>query len=268
LPFNLEEEYVNTRFRFSSIPVRSLIALAAIAALTAGCGVSKSKYSAMTKERDDAMAKNAQLQTNLDDANKNVATLQSDKATLESDKATLDSKVKEMEATTAEQQKTLDDAKAQYESMIGQMKTELSSGKIEVEQMRDGINVSLAQDILFKSGSADLGKEGKEILLKVAENLKTSPYQVIVNGHTDNQKIGGALAKKYPSNWELGGARAAVIVRLFEGAGVSKERLSAVSYSDSRPREGNETPQGREKNRRIEIRLRPVANAQTAGSSN
>ena len=249
---------MKTRSRFSSLPV---LAIALVALIATGCGVSKSKYTAMTKERDDAIAKSAQLQTNLDAVSK-------DKAQLEADKAAMDAKVKEMEATVAQQQKVVDDAKAQYESMIGQMKSELSSGKIEIEQMRDGINVNLAQDILFKSGSADLDKEGREILLKVAENLKTSPYQVIVTGHTDNQKIGGALAKKYPTNWELGAARAAVIVRTFEQAGVSKDRLAAVSFADSRPRDANETPQGREKNRRIEIRLRPTAGDQTAGGNN
>jgi chemotaxis protein MotB len=228
--------------------------------LATGCGVSKSKYTAMTKERDDAVAKSAQLQTSLDTANQ-------DKTKLEADKATLDGKVKEMEATAAEQQKAIDANKAQYDQMVGKLQGELSSGKIEIEQMRDGINVSLAQDILFKSGSADLDKAGKELLLKVADNLKTSPYQVIVSGHTDNQKIGGALAKKYPSNWELGGARAAVIVRVFQEAGIAKERLAAVSFADSRPRDANETPEGREKNRRIEIRLRPIASEQTAESN-
>lgn len=246
------------RPRFSSLP---LLAFAMLAVLATGCGVSKTKYTAMTKERDDAIAKSAQLQTSLDQATK-------DKAALETEKAALDGKVKEMEATAAEQQKAIDEAKSQYESMVGKLQGELSSGKIEIQQMRDGINVSLAQDILFKSGSADLDKTGRELLLKVADNLKTSPYQVIVSGHTDNHKIGGALAKKYPSNWELGGARAAQIVRVFEDAGISKERLAAVSFADSRPRDANETDEGRAKNRRIEIRLRPTATDQTAGSGN
>ena len=249
---------MNTRSRFSSL-LRNVLAILAVA-LIAGCGVSKSKHTAMTKERDDAIAKSAQLQTNLDQANK-------DKAQLETDKAAMDAKVKEMEATAAAAQAALDETKKQYDGMVSQMQSELSSGKIEIQQMRDGINVSLAQDILFKSGSADLGKDGRELLLKVAENLKSSPYQVNVIGHTDNQKIGGALAKKYPTNWELGAARAAIIVRTFEQAGISKDRLSAVSLADSRPREGNETPEGRERNRRIEIRLRPVPVEQTAGGN-
>jgi chemotaxis protein MotB len=250
---------VNTRSRFSSIPMRSILAILAVT-LIAGCGVSKSKHTAMTKERDDAIAKSAQLQTSLDQANK-------DKAQLEADKAATDAKVKEMEAVAAAAQAALDETKKQYDAMVGQMQGELSSGKIEIQQMRDGINVNLAQDILFKSGSADLGKDGRELLLKVAENLKTSPYQVNVIGHTDNQKIGGNLAKKYPTNWELGAARSAVIVRVFEDAGIAKDRLAALSVADSRPRDPNETDEGRARNRRIEIRLRPVASEQTAGGN-
>jgi chemotaxis protein MotB len=135
-----------------------------------------------------------------------------------------------------------------------------------VQQLRDGISVNLAQDILFKSGSADLDKTGRELLLKVSDQLKASPFQIVVTGHTDNQKIGPALASRYPTNWELGGARSSRIVRLFQEAGIGPERLAAVSFADSRPRESNDTPVGREKNRRIEIRLRPVSSEQSAGA--
>jgi chemotaxis protein MotB len=55
------------------------------------------------------------------------------------------------------------------------------------------------------------------------------------------------------------------MVRLCAGAGIGPERLAAVSFADSRPRESNDTPAGREKNRRIEIRLRPVSTEQSAG---
>ena len=156
--------------------------------------------------------------------------------------------------------------KATYESLVGNLKGELDSGKLQVQQLRDGISVNLAQDILFKSGSADLDKTGRELLLKVSDQLKASPFQIVVTGHTDNQKIGPALAARYPTNWELGGARASRIVRLFEQAGIGAERLAAVSFADSRPRMPNDTPAGREKNRRIEIRLRPVSTEQSAGA--
>jgi chemotaxis protein MotB len=249
---------METRSHFSSIPVRASLMLLMAAALAAGCGVSKSKYENITKERDDLATQNTQLKTNLDQATK-------DKAQLESDKAALDSQVKEMDAKIQEQQAKEAEFKATYDQMIKHMESEMNSGKVEIQQMKDGISVNLAQDILFPSGSADLDKSGKELLLKVSEDLKASPYQVIVTGNTDNQKIGGKLASKYPSNWELGGARASRIVRLFEDSGITKDRLAAVSFADSRPREANETPEGRAKNRRIEIKLRPMETTQTAG---
>ena len=244
-----------------------LAALVALSLSAAGCGVSKSKYADLNKNYDAAMAKNKELQANLDTANK-------DKAQLESDKAALDSQVKDMQSKTeqlntdlAAHQASIDQMKSTYESLIGNLKGELNSGKVEVQQLRDGISVNLAQDILFKSGSADLDKTGRELLLKVSDQLKASPFQILVTGHTDNQKIGGALMAKYPTNWELGGARASSIVRLFEGAGIATDRLAAVSFADSRPRESNDTPEGRSKNRRIEIRLRPVPSDQSAGTA-
>ena len=241
-------------------------ALVAMSLSAVSCGVSKTKYADLNKQYDAAMSKNKQLSADLETANK-------DKAQLQSDKDASDAKIKEMEATAEqlgtklqEQQKSADEMKSTYESLVGNLKGELNSGKVEVQQMRDGISVNLAQDILFKSGSADLDKAGKDLLLKVAEDLKASPFQVLVSGHTDNQKIGGQLAGRYPTNWELGGARAATIVRLFEKAGIDKARMAAVSFADSRPREPNDTPAGRAKNRRIEIRLRPATEGQSASN--
>jgi chemotaxis protein MotB len=242
------------------------VALVALSLSAVGCGVSKTKHADLQKTYDEAIAKNKQLQADLETANK-------DKEQLSSEKAALDTKVKDMEATAQqlgtkleEQQKSAEEMKTTYESLVGNLKGELNSGKIEVQQMRDGISVNLAQDILFKSGSATLDNAGRDLLLKVSDQLKNSPFQIVVTGNTDNQKIGAALAARYPTNWELGGARASRIVRLFEEAGIDKTRLAAVSFADSRPRMPNETAEGRAKNRRIEIRLRPVAQEQTAGA--
>jgi chemotaxis protein MotB len=244
-------------------------AVAALVALTLsamGCGVSKTKYADLNKNYDAEMAKNKQLQASLDTATK-------EKEQLATEKAAVEQKAKENEATAQqlgmkleEQQKSVEEMKSTYESLVGNLKGELDSGKLQVQQLRDGISVNLAQDILFKSGSAQLDNAGRDLLLKVSDQLKASPFQIVVTGHTDNQKIGAALAARYPTNWELGGARASRIVRLFQEAGIGPERLAAVSFADSRPRESNESPAGREKNRRIEIRLRPVSSEQSAGA--
>ncbi len=251
---------MDTKARFTPVPATGTLIILLAALLTAGCGISKAKYLTLSQSRDELATKNQQLQTSLDATNK-------DKAELESSKAALEGRVKEMEAAVQQQQKSVEDVKATYDALIGRLKGELSSGKVEIQQMRDGISVNMAQDILFPSGSAELDKGGRELLLKVADELKSSSVEVLVTGHTDNQRIGRRLASRYPTNWELGAARSSRIVRLFEEAGITKDRMSAVSYSDSRPRESNDTEEGRARNRRIEIRLRPTPSEQTASGS-
>jgi len=234
----------------------AMVSLAAVV-LVAGCGVSKSKYLAATTSAEEMTAKNQALQASLD-----AAKAESEK--LQQQVAGMQSSVDQLNADLEKQKVEANQMKSTYEGLVGQLQGELSSGQVEIEQMRDGVRVNLAQDILFKSGSANLDKSGKDLLLKVAEELKRSPYQVVVLGHTDNQKIGASLAGRYPTNWELGAARAGVIVKLFQGAGVETPRLLAVSAAESRPRASNETAEGRTLNRRIEIRLRPVEVESTA----
>jgi chemotaxis protein MotB len=82
---------------------------------------------------------------------------------------------------------------------------------------------------------------------------------VEVQGHTDNVPITGALAKRFPTNWELSAARATNVVRfLQEQAKLDPTRLSASGYAEFRPKGPNDTAAGRRQNRRIEIVLVPV----------
>jgi len=249
---------MQTRSRFPGISVRSTLAVLMISALMAGCGVSKSKYTEVTKSRDDLAAKNQQLQQEIDQVNQ-------DKAQLQSQNAALNGQVKEMGASAAMTQQATEDAKRAYSELSTNLASEVNGGQVEVRQLRDVVSLNLSQDVLFQSGSATLDKNGKVLLDKVADNLKTSPFRVLVTGHTDNKPPGPTIAKRYPTNWELGAARAATIARLFEKDGIAKERLAVVSFADSRPRETNDTAEGRSKNRRIEIKLVPPQSDQTAG---
>ena len=76
-----------------------------------------------------------------------------------------------------------------------------------------------------------------------------------IEGHTDNVKIGGVLAQKYPTNWELSAARAVNVTRFLQAQGLNPEDLGAVAYGENKPVADNETPEGRAQNRRIEINL-------------
>ena len=229
--------------RTARVSAAALLAAGTLA--MAGC-VSTGLYTEVQQERDLLRAKNEALQSEVDKAKGNSEALAAEKARL-------DQELREREEEKAKLQST-------YDGLVKDLKKELAEGNVEVKQMRDGLRVNVAQDILFDSGSAALDKNGTEVLGKVAVQLKKSGHQVLVIGHTDNKPIGGALVKRYPTNWELAGARAASVVRLFADAGLSSKRMEAVSVADVRPVASNKTPEGRAHNRRIEIRLRPIPN--------
>ena len=122
------------------------------------------------------------------------------------------------------------------------------------------LTVNLMDKLLFDSGRADIKKEGREVLDKIAKNLlnKYPERAIRVEGHTDNVPIGGELKNRFPTNWELSNARATSAVRyLQDHGGVDAKRLTAVGYSQYHPIASNDTPEGRAKNRRIEIILAP-----------
>jgi len=235
-------------------------AVALVAALASGCGVSKAKYLEASQGAEQLTAKNAELQKSLEGANAKNEELTKNLAETQS---TLDQTKTDLEQT----KKATVNMQSTYDGLVNQLKGEVSSGNVTIQQIRDGIRVNLAQDILFKSGSANLDKSGKEVLAKVAEELKSSTYEIAVIGHTDNQKIGPGLAQRYPTNWELGSARASQITRLFMDAGIAESRMLAVSAADGRPRADNSTEEGRSQNRRIEIRLRPIEAPETASTN-
>jgi chemotaxis protein MotB len=217
------------------------------------------------QERDDLAAKNAALKKDVDTATSRGNALEQEKTALEGNVSAQQQRIQEMEAQTrglgAALEREKEEAqrlKATYDGLVGQLKGELAAGQVEIQQLKSGLSVNLAHDILFASGSAELDKDGREVLLKVSDQLKTTPYQIVIMGHTDNVKIGPGLVGRFPTNWELGSARAARIVRLFQESGIPGERLAAVSFADNRPRVANDSPEGRAKNRRIEIRLRPA----------
>ena len=216
------------------------------------------KLNATNKELD---AKNAELeQTNQKLAEINDV-LASRTRQLQAMNDELAAKQKALADTTQKLQATADYMKKTdklYDDLVNQLSSELDAKTIKIKEMKDGVNVNLSEDILFSSGSAELNESGKKVIAKVSEKLKDIPHQVIVAGFTDNVPIRGSLTKKYPTNWELAGARAASVVRLLEKQGVDSNKLTAVSYGENKPVESNKTPEGRSQNRRIEIHLRPV----------
>ncbi len=133
-------------------------------------------------------------------------------------------------------------------------------GAIQMQLLADGLHLILPHDVLFATGSAELSPEGRKLIAELVAEIKQQPYQIAALGFTDNAPVGPQLAKRYPSNWELAGARAASVVRLMQDEGIPANQLVAVSRGETGPIAPNDTPEGRAQNRRIDVRIRPVVN--------
>lgn len=169
----------------------------------------------------------------------------------------LETNLRESESELVRHTEEVEQLRQTYGGLVSDLETEVAAGRIEIERLREGIRLNLSQGILFTSGSARLNQRGRGVIGKVAERLVAAPQRIEVLGHTDDRGISGALAGRYPSNWELAAARAASVVRLLAERGVSPDRMRAVSFGQFRPVAPNDTPEGRARNRRIEIRLLP-----------
>ncbi len=108
-------------------------------------------------------------------------------------------------------------------------------------------------DTIFRPGTAELTEKGKRYLDYIVEDLKRKSFMEIrVESYTDSTPV-KTNRDKFPTNWELAAHRATAVVRYFIEKGIPKDKLSAVSYGDTRPIASNSTPEGRKQNRRIEI---------------
>ncbi|MFT4720500.1 MAG: chemotaxis protein MotB [Candidatus Azotimanducaceae bacterium] len=115
----------------------------------------------------------------------------------------------------------------------------------------DWFEISIGSSLLFKAGSATLS--GDSPVIDILPVLRLASGDIVVEGHTDNQPI---ATQQYPSNWELSAARAAAVVRIFEGQGLAASRLAALGLGASRPMASNKTAVGRTQNRRVIIKIR------------
>jgi chemotaxis protein MotB len=170
--------------------------------------------------------------------------------------------LKQQSAGLAEQvrakEEELAKVQATQDELVAGLQDEIASGQIQVERLRGQLRVDVVDEILFDSGDATVKPAGKDVLKKVAAVLANAERQIRVLGHTDDVPITGRLAETYPTNWELSAARAVNVVRfLHEEAGLDPARLSASAQSQYHPRAANDSPEGRQKNRRIEILLEP-----------
>lgn len=263
----------------------TLVLFVAVLALQATACVSSSQYEAVVAERDaiantaselgqragklevsntSLEAERVELYDQLEDLRVQSEALTAERAALEGDisqlaesKAQLSQELAATSLALSAASKNVRGLQSTFEGLVADLESELQKGQIEIEQLRSGLRVAVSDEILFQSGSAKLDVGGIEVLETVANHIKKLDYAIDVEGHTDNRQIRGALTKRYPTNWELAGARASSVVRLFESAGIEGARLQAISRAEHAPVASNDDDEGRGQNRRIEIRLRP-----------
>jgi len=197
------------------------------------------------------------LLSEMEDLREQREVLETDVAQLTKTRELLAGHLEQREKEVAE----LSQLSGQYEKLVQDLESEVSSGQIQITQLREGLRLNLAQDILFRSGQVTLESYGVGVLKKVANQLTEFDQHVEVQGHSDNVPLSASLSRRWGTNWELAAARAAQVVRLFEGEGVDPSRLRAVSFGPHAPLASNDSAEGRARNRRIEIRLIPVDTA-------
>lgn len=136
-----------------------------------------------------------------------------------------------------------------------QLEEEISKGEVSISMGERGIVVTVVAEVLFDSGKAKIRGTGENVLDKVASVVKPMAEDLAIEGHTDNVPI---KFSPWKSNWELSTQRALNVLHYFEDVkGINPQRLSATGYGPYKPVASNDTPDGRQMNRRVEIIILP-----------
>ena len=133
---------------------------------------------------------------------------------------------------------------------------EIEDQKVRLSMMEKGLVITFVAEVLFDSGKIKLKKESFPILDKVIKILTevVPSNRIGIEGHTDNEPI---KYSRWKSNWELSSQRALGIVHYLEEEGIAPGRLSAIGYGEYQPVASNDTVEGMQINRRVEIVILP-----------
>ena len=224
-----------------------------------GC-VSQGEFDKLQSEKNQEIAS---LQSSRSGLEQQVGNLESQRASLEKqkdsltkEKDSLTQQVAALEAQRAQLQASEKQVEARYDRLRADLSEEVKKGQLQIRELEGRLTVDVAEQLFFDSGRAALKDTGKQVLQKVADSLKSYEDKAIrIVGHTDNVPISGGLQKVFPSNWELSAARATTVVRFLQDNGIPPERLVATGRAEYAPVAPNDSAEGRQKNRRIEITL-------------
>lgn len=155
------------------------------------------------------------------------------------------------EDIAAENNNSLTPEELMYNRVVEFVNDNSLEGLVTIKESTRGVIIEFKDKILFDTGKVEIKDEGVPVLRKIAELIDTLPNHIVIEGHTDNVPIHTA---QFPSNWELSAARSLrVLWYLTENRGISPQRCSAAAYGEYSPIAGNDTPEGRAQNRRVNI---------------
>jgi len=217
----------------------------------------QASYSALEKNSDDAlktnMDKNRDLLAQLEAKEKALAAEQNRLNKLSNDLDSSSKRLAELEGLMAAKDASMRKLKETLSKALNSFE-----GKgLTVQQKNGKVYVSMENKLLFSSGSWAVGAEGRRAVVEVGKVLGANPdIAVLIEGHTDDDAYGGS--GPIADNWDLSTKRATAIVSILgENKNINKTNLTAAGRSEYAPLASNATPEGKAKNRRIEIILTP-----------
>jgi chemotaxis protein MotB len=239
--------------------MKRVLLVAVLAMLGVGCGISKEDH----QRALDEMA--AKMRAQDEEARKRLAEMERQKAdlaaqlkTLEGERGNLSGRL----AASAREVEELKRARAMLErrtrafrELVAKLRSMIDSKTLSVKVRKGRLIVQMSDKVLFDPGKSVLKPEGQKALEAMAAILKTIPDRdFLIAGHTDNRPVRTA---RFKSNWDLSAARALEVVKFLQGQGVDPTHLGSAGYSEFDPVGDNNSDEGRQQNRRIEIILMP-----------
>jgi chemotaxis protein MotB len=248
-----------------NVVMTALLALS----LGAGCGVKKQTHAKVLDELATCQGELSASRTKVDEQGTRITQLESELSTTRSamteaereKQARITKLLEEMQAGEQElldlrRQRDMATARLEsYRQLQAKLKELVDTGKLDVEFRSGQMVLKLPSEVLFASGRADLSRDGKTALAEVLDILlEFKDRRFMVAGHTDNVKI---RSRKFKSNWELSTARALSVLEAMVEKGFAPENVAAAGYGEFQPVADNDSDEGRQLNRRIEIILVP-----------
>jgi chemotaxis protein MotB len=230
----------------------SFAAVVAAGLVLGGC-TTKSR---MNEEIAVRESKISELESGIQRKNDDISAREASIAARQSEIDSLQQELDGLNAAIDEEAERADELNTDLARVLGDLQ---EKEKVWLEEIEGMSTITMPSGATFASGSATLTAEGKEIIDTIWEVLSKYPDRdIFIEGHTDSIPIGPVLAQRYPTNWALSSARAVSVLQyVLSKYEAEAGRLGAVGYGEHRPVATNSTEEGRARNRRVVVSVRP-----------